>query len=66
MVIPPQDEIRIYENNDGCISILQDDGIGNEQLVWFAPQHADALCDAIQRLAKQMLDDAAPETTVNA
>lgn len=55
VVVQQQDEIRVYENEQGGISILQDDGIGNEQVIWFSPEHAEALCDAIAGLAHRML-----------
>ena len=66
VVIPRQDEVQVFATNGGDIAIHQEDAAGEEATVYFAPQHADALCDAIQRLAKQMLDDAALETIANA
>lgn len=66
VVIPRQDEVQVYATNGGAIAIHQEYVEEEDATVYFAPQNADVLCDAIQRLAKQMLDDAASETTVNA
>jgi len=66
VVIPHQDAVQVYATNGGDIAIHQQDACDEEAVVYFAPQHADVLCDAIQRLAKQMLEDAASETTAHA
>jgi len=61
VVIPRQDEVQVFATNGGDIAIHQEDAAGEEATVYFSPQHADALCDAIQWLAKQMVDDAESE-----
>lgn len=56
VAIPQQDEIRVFVNQDGNISIAQKDPYGEEVVVYLAAAHATALISAIRRAAKEALE----------
>lgn len=53
VAIPQQDEIRIFVNQGGNISIAQKDSCGEEAIVYLAAAHATALISAIRHAAKE-------------
>lgn len=53
IAIPQQDEIRVFVNQGGNISIAQKDSCGEEAIVYLAAAHATALIRAIRRAVKE-------------
>ena len=49
-VIRLQEEIRVFANDHGGITIEMADSNGNSSFVWFWPEHAAAIADAINAL----------------
>lgn len=47
VVVKQQDEIEIYANDNGGISIKQTNGYGEEQIIWFQLEYAEAVGQAI-------------------
>lgn len=47
VVVKQQDQIEIYANDDGGISIKQTSGYGEEQFIWFQMEHAEHIGQAI-------------------
>lgn len=58
-VIRMQEEIRVFANDHGGISIEMIDSNGNSSFVWFWAEHAAAIADAINavRVEIQARDD---------
>lgn len=54
VVIPQQDEVRVYPNEGGGITIEQIGRDGDEAVIWIDYRHAEALCKAIRAAAKDI------------
>lgn len=58
VAIPQQDEIRVFVNQSGNISIVQKDPYDEEAIVYLSSSHATALIKAIRRVAKEAQESA--------
>lgn len=52
-VIKHQDEIEVYVTEDNSVAIMQTNSNGEESIVYFWPEHAEAMIAAIERVAAQ-------------
>lgn len=53
LVVPQQNAIRVYENENGTITIAQDEPTTRDaSIVTLTAEHADAVASAILRVAK--------------
>lgn len=53
VVIPHQDQVEVFANNDNSVSIKQTDAMTNEQVVIAVhPQNISALIKALRQAAK--------------
>jgi hypothetical protein len=48
IVVPLQNEIQVFANGDGEVTIKMVSMLGEEQVVWFASSHAEAIVEAIR------------------
>ena len=51
VVVPRQDEIRVFANGEGGVSIWQTFGDGDEVGIFIDPRHVPALCKALRAAA---------------
>jgi hypothetical protein len=57
VIIKQQDQIEIYRNEDGGISIRQTDSFEGEYItITFQDEHAQAICDAILAIKNAAYD----------
>lgn len=56
VVIPHQDQVEVFANNDNSVSIKQTDAMTNEQVVIAVhPQNISALIKALRQAAKDVV-----------
>ena len=55
VVIKRQDEIRIYANQGGGITIEQKCWPDTDQIIVFGPENAEVICEAIDSVRKQIM-----------
>lgn len=53
-VIEPQQAIDIFENENGGISISQEDFLGEKSVIWFLPEHAEKIANAILQIRAEI------------
>lgn len=57
IVIPHQDQVEVFANNDNSVTIKQTDAMTNEQVVIAVqPQNISALIKALRRAAKDAVE----------
>lgn len=55
VVIKQQDQIEIYENEDGGITIKQTAWPNEDQVIYFSVEHAEIICMAIEQTRKSIM-----------